>query len=77
MNFAARCITCAGALYAAAYFGDEPVPQTTNHDLPVRYQTLPLSDMEMCARWKSAIQASRQAGDTVISQTHALTFQTR
>jgi len=44
---------------------------------PTRYQTPPLSDMEMFTRWKSPIEASRPAGDTVISQTHALTFQTR
>jgi hypothetical protein len=48
----------------------------SDNKLP-RYQTPPLSDMEMCARWKSPIEASRPAGDTVISQTHALTFQTR
>jgi hypothetical protein len=38
---------------------------------PTRYQTPPLSDMEMFTRWKSPIEASRPAGDTVISQTHA------
>ncbi len=41
-----------------------------------RYQTPALSDMEMI-RLEHAAQAYCPVGDTVISQTHALTFQTR